>query len=107
MIIVAQARGLDVADISLSHLSITVSLNVSLTLMIVIRLVLHGRSIRAATGSRAGISGLYKVIAITFIESSAHYTVASLLLIGLWAAGSGAAEIFTPIHAEIQVRDFQ
>ena len=103
MIIVAQARGLDVVGISLPHLSISVSLNVLLTLMIVIRLVMHGRNVRAATGSSAGIAGLYKAIATIVIDSSALYAVTSLLLIGLWATRSGAAEIFTPIHAEIQV----
>ena len=106
MIIVAQARGLDVVGISLPHLSISVSLNVLLTLMIVIRLVRYSRNICVATGSPAGISGLYKVIATILIDSSALYAVTSLLLIGLWAAGSGVAEIFKPIHAEIQVPAF-
>ena len=103
MIIVAQARGSDVVGISLPHLSASVSLNVLLTLMIVIRLVMHRRNVRAATGSSAGISGLYKAVATILIDSSALYAVTSLVLIGLWAARSGAAEIFTPIHAEIQV----
>lgn len=89
---------------TLAHLSISVSLNVLLTLMIVIRLVLHGRNIRAITGSRAGIGGLYTTIATMLIESSALYAVNSLLLIGLWAAGNSASGIFMPALSQTQVR---
>jgi len=74
--------------------------------MIVTRLILHGRNIRVATGSRGGISGLYKVIATMFIESSALHAVSSLLAIGLWVAGNHAANAFLPILAETQVRTF-
>ena len=104
MIIIAQAHGWRMVDFSLAHLSITVSLNVFLTLAIVIRLVLHGRNIRAATASRAGISGLYKTIATMLIESSSLYAVTSLLLIAMWATGSNASGVFVPIHGETQVR---
>ena len=103
MILIAQANVGELIGISLRHLSITVSLNILLTLMIVTRIILHGRNIRATTASRAGISGLYKTIVTMFIESSALYTVTSLLLIALWAAGSGGSGIFLPIHAETQV----
>jgi len=94
------------------YLSISVSLNVLLTLMIVIRLVLHGRNIRAATGSGAGISGLYKSVSTMLIESCALFAMTSLVVV---VALSGAArsypgayvvDIFFPILAEIQVRAF-
>ena len=93
-------------DFGLLYLSISVSLNVLLTLMIVTRFILHGRNIRAATGSPAGISGLYKAIATMFIESSALYAVSSMLAIGLWVTGNHAANAFLPILAETQVRTF-
>ena len=89
-------------DFGLPHLSITVSLDVLLTLTIVTRIVLHGRNVRAATASRAGISGLYKTISTMLIESSALYAVTSLLLIALWAAGSDSSDIFVPIPAGTQ-----
>ena len=95
-----------VFDFSIPCVAISVSLNVLLTLMIVIRLALHGRNIRAASGSPAGFGGLYKAVATMLIESSALYAVNSLLLIGLWVANSGAADIFLPIVAETQVRAF-
>ena len=86
------------------YLSISVSLNVLLTLMIVIRLVLHGRNVRTATGSPAGIGGLYNTIATMLIESSALYAVTSLLVICPSFTGSYAEDVFYPILVEIQVR---
>ena len=106
LIITFQARQLDVYNISISHLSISVSLNILLTLTIVIRLVLHGRNVRAATGSRVGIGGLYKNIATMLIESCALYAVTSLLLIGLWVNRNSVANTFVPIHAETQACAF-
>ena len=95
-----------VFDFSIPCVAISISLNVLLTLMIVIRLTLYSRNVRAATGSPAGIDGLYRAVATMLVESSALYTVNSLLLIGLWIANSGAADIFLPIVAETQVRTF-
>ena len=97
------------------YLSISVSLNVLLTLMIVIRLVLHGRNIRAATGSAAGISGLYNAVSTMLIESCALFAVTSLVVVGAlaWARnedrpqfyhpGTYVVDIFFPILAEAQV----
>jgi len=87
----------------LVYFSITLSLNVLLTLMIVLRLVLHGRNIRAATGSPAGISGLYKTIATILIESSAIFAVSSVLYIGLMATDNPVMDLISPILAETQV----
>jgi len=94
------------ADFGLPYYSISISLNVLLTMMIVIRLVLHNRDVRSTLGSPGGISGLYKALITMLVESSALYTVNSLLVIGLWAAGSTVAEVFFPVLAEIQVRVF-
>ena len=92
-------------DFGLPYLSISVSLNVLLTLMIVIRLVLHSRRTLTARGA-AGRIGLYRAITTMLIESSALYAVNSLLLIGLWGAGNRTADTFLPILAETQVRVF-
>ena len=93
-------------NFGLPYFSISISFNILLTLMIVIRLVLHGRNIHAATGSPAGIGGLYMTIATMFIESCALYGVTSLLFIGPWAVGNHAADTFLPVLAETQVRAF-
>ena len=88
---------------NLAYTSISASLNVLLTLMIVIRLVLRGRSVHAATGSRAGLSGLYKTFATMFVESSALYAGISLVVIGLWATFNYAWFAFVPALYIIQV----
>jgi len=102
---------------SVPHLSISVSLNVLLTLMIVIRLILHGRQIRTATGSAFGITGLYKTVSTMLVESCALFAVSSLVVIGALAAHSSSndgvffpgiytVDIFFPVLAETQVRAF-
>jgi hypothetical protein len=93
-------------NIGIPYFSIAVSLNVILTLMIVARLVLHGRNFRDAMGTPARASGLYKAIITILIESSAIYAVTSLLFIGPWIAKNRASDIFLPILAEVQVRHF-
>ena len=99
------------------YLSISVSLNVLLTLMIVIRLALHARNFRTATGSLVGISGLCKVASIMLVESCALFAVSSLVVVVALArlgndsveffySGLYIVDIFFPILAETQVRAF-
>jgi len=88
---------------TLPYLLISLSLNIILTLMIVIRLVLHRKNFHAATGSPGGISGLYKTIAIMLIESSALFAVSSLLVIGSLVAKSNLSDLFVPILSQTQV----
>jgi len=78
-------------------------LNIILTLMIIIRLVLHRKNIRAAMGDSGGIGGLYKTITTMLVESSALHVVSLLLVVVLSVVGSDAAGIFFPILAETQV----
>ena len=90
----------------LAYHSVTLSLNVLLTLMIVVRLVLRSRNVRAATKSPTGFGGLYRTIATMLIESSALFAVSSLLVIGPLIAKSPLMDLFLPILAETQVRAF-
>ncbi|KAF9652147.1 hypothetical protein BDM02DRAFT_3183873 [Thelephora ganbajun] len=90
-------------NFGLPYFSISVSLNILLTLMIVTRLVLHSRKILNTMGAPAGAGGLYKAIVTMLIESSALYAVSSILFIGPWGANSHVADIFLPILAETQV----
>ena len=93
-----------VVNFGLPYFSISIALNILLTLMIVIRLILHGRNVRTAMGAPAGLGGLYVAIVTMLIESSALYAISSLLFIVPWATGSRASDIFLPVLAEIQVR---
>ena len=105
MMLVGQAWGWNnpqtpvAAFFGFPYFVISVSLNVLLTLMIVVLLIRHGRNIHAATEAASGISGMYKTIVTMFIECSALYAVTSLLVLG-----TGTANIFLPILAETQVR---
>ena len=99
--LVADRRHFYTANISLS-----LALNVLLTSMIVVRLILYSRNVRAAMGSSSGISGLYTSIATMLVESSALFTVSSVLVIGPWAATNAIANVFVRVLAETQVRAF-
>jgi len=81
----------------LGYFSISLSLNILLTLMIVTRLILHTRNIMGAPAR------VYRAIITMLIESSALYAVNSLLFVGPWGAGNHAADIFLPILAQTQV----
>ena len=89
---------------ALSYYSISLSLNVLLTFMIIIRLVLHSRNIRNAMGPEHRASGLYKAVITMLIESCALYAVSFLLFIGPWIVNDFVQYIFWPILAETQVR---
>ena len=86
------------------YFSISLALNFLLTLMIVVRLVMHSKNIRNAMGAQAtGATGLYKTIATVLIESSALYTISYLLFIGPWGSTNYAEYVFFPALAQIQV----
>ena len=89
----------------LAYFSISLSLNVLLTLMIVVRLVLHSRNTRTALGG-TGIGGLCKAIVTMLVESCALYAITSLLVLGPWSAQNSIIETFSPILAETQVCAF-
>ena len=97
-------KALTSSSFSLPYFSTSVFLNILLTLMIVIRLILHNRNVRIAVGG-TGAAGLYKAIVVMLTESCALYTVSSLLVIVSFAR-YGASSAFLPILAETQVRAF-
>jgi len=90
-------------NFGLPYFSISLSLNILLTLLIVARLAMHSRNIRNAMGAPAGASGLYQTIITVLVESCTLYAVTSLLFVAPWGAKSHVADIFLPILAEIQV----
>lgn len=85
------------------YYSISLSLNVLLTLMIVARLYLHTRRVRSAMGASAVTGGLYAVVVTMLVESCALYAISYLLFIVPWALESPTGNIFFPILAETQV----
>ena len=93
-----------IEDFGTPYYSISLALNVILTLMIVGRLIIHGKNVRNAMGSPSGVNGLYKAIVGMLVESCALYAVSYLLFMVPWAAGSPVSNAFFPILAETQVR---
>ena len=85
------------------YFTISVGLNVILTLMISIRLILHSRNIQGTMGPASRVSSLCKTIVAMLVESSALYAISSFLFIGPFAAENYASDIFLPILAEVQV----
>ena len=91
---------------ALTYLSISVSLNVLLTFMIIIRLVLHTRNTRAALGM-TGLGGLSKSIVTMLVESCALYSASSLLVLGPMSADNNPiSNFFIPVLPATQVRAF-
>ena len=86
------------------YFSICLALNVILTLMIIVRLVLHSRNIRKAIGASSGPVSLYSTIITMLVESSALYAVGHLLYIVPTVSNSYVASIFSSALGEIQVR---
>ena len=91
------------ASLNLPYFSLSLALNVILTLMIAVRLVLHARNTRAAMGL-AGIGGLCNAVIIMFIESCALYSVSLVLIIGPLVAGHPIVNFFLFIQPQTQVR---
>ena len=105
MLVYKETKTTQITDETLSYLSLSASLNVLLTLMIVIRLILHTRNIRNAMGI-SGIGRMCNAISTMLIESCALYTVSTLLVIIPLAVDNYVMDIFFPILAETQVRSF-
>jgi hypothetical protein len=85
------------------YFSISLSLNVLLTLMIIVRVAWHGRNVRKITGALSTTSGLYSTIITMLVESCALYAAAFLLFLVPWWANSVIAATFWPVLNEIQV----
>ena len=77
--------------IGLEYFSISLSLNILLTLMIVMRLIMRARQTRMAMGM-AGIGGLPRAIVTMLVESSTLFAVSSLLVLGPWSSASDVSE---------------
>lgn len=91
-------------NLGLVYFSISLSLNILLTLMIVTRLILHNRMmIRNLVGARATVSGLRSVVITLLIESCALNAVGSLLYLVPWSIASYVSNYFYPVFSMTQV----
>ena len=86
-----------------SYYSISVALNILLTLLIITRLILLRRNIRRAMGASDKRGGLYTAVVTMLVESCALYVVTLLLFCVPWAVGAWFREIFAGILPATQV----
>ena len=93
-------------NITTSYLAVCLSLNVLLTLMIVIRLIIHMRNIRKTLGSSNGLNGLFTTtatVATMLVESYGIYAAVLIIYIVPWAIGSWIDALFAKITGPAQV----
>lgn len=92
-----------VVNLATPYLTISLSLNMLLTLMIITRLILHRRDLRNAIGPSGGSSGLYIAVVAMIVESYALYAIGLLVQIILWARDSSDLVIISRAIGVVQV----
>ena len=93
-------------NLDTSYNSISLSLNILLTLMIVIQLMVHIRNIRNATGASNGSRGLHTAtatVAMMLIESYALYAGVLLAYTIPWAMDNWVDDLFSGVAGTVQV----
>lgn len=89
-------------NFALPYFSISSALNITLTLLIIVRLFMHQRRFTSVLGKRSAAH--YMGIISMLVESSAIYAVSSLLFIGTYGANNSISILFLPILSQTQVR---
>ena len=96
-------------NIATSYYSICLALNITLTLMIVVRLVVHIKDIRktigASDGPGARLHTVASTVATMVVESYALYAIILLSWVVSWALESWVVTIFSGAVGSVQVRD--
>ena len=87
----------------LPYFTISVALNVLLTVIIAWRLLLHSRNFEKLVGSTSAITSLCRSIVTMLIESSALYAIVSLCFIVPYAMSNYVSAIFLPMLSRVQI----
>ena len=88
-----------VEQIGLAYFTLSLSLNLILTLMIVYRIWSHKRTMRDMSDRDSA----YTSITTMFVESAVLYTIALIPLLTTFALGSGYSQIFLAVAPSVQV----
>ena len=95
-------------NIATSYYSICLALNITLTLMIVVRLVVHIKDIRktigASDGPGARLHTVASTVATMIVESYALYGITLLSWVVSWALESWVVTLFSGAVGSVQVR---
>ncbi|KAL0059241.1 hypothetical protein AAF712_014019 [Marasmius tenuissimus] len=87
-------------DFALPYFTISVALNVLLTLIICFRLLWHSRLYNLAASPS---KGSYRRIVAMLVESCALYALFSVLFIGTYASGNYMSNFFLPVLSQVQI----
>ena len=87
----------------LPYFTISVALNVLLTLIIACWLLLHDRNLKEAIGFHSGISSIYRSIVTMLVESCALYAIVSICFIVPYAMSDHASAIFLSMLSRVQI----
>jgi len=90
-------------NFGIPYFSLSVTLNVLITLLITGRLLLYRHQVRRTLGAANASTVPYVSIVAMITESSMLYAVFSLLFIGPYASESHVSDIFLPILSQIQI----
>jgi len=88
-------------NFGIPYYSLSVSLNIMITLAISLRLMYHRNELKKTLGTASNLP--YVSIAAMLIESSSVYAAASLCFIIPYALNSAASHVFLPILIQAQV----
>ncbi|KAL5492820.1 hypothetical protein ACEPAI_4268 [Sanghuangporus weigelae] len=90
-------------NFGIPYFSLSMSLNVVVTILIATRLLLYRRKLLQELGPQQVSVIPYVSIAAMIVESSMFYAVFSLLFLGPYGAKSHISNIFLPIVSQVQV----
>ncbi|KAJ6584721.1 hypothetical protein B0H19DRAFT_1015368 [Mycena capillaripes] len=90
------------ASFAVPYFTISLSLNIILTLLIVGKIAYHQRSMTAILGPGHRSSGLYAMVTSMFIESAALYAIDSILLLVTFGLGHPINQIWLGLSPSIQ-----
>ena len=88
---------------TLPYFAISISLNVSLTLLLVGRLFHMSYNLRKTMGKNSEHGKAYISIATMLIESAAPYAIAAIVFIITYARNSNVQNLVLPVLAQIMV----
>ena len=91
------------ANFSLPYFTLSVALNILLTLLLAGHLIVHSRRLRKMQISRSNHGSLYQDIVTVLIESCALFALVSILFIGPYGAGRFVSDIFLAVLSQVQV----
>jgi hypothetical protein len=88
-----------------TYYTMTIGLNIILTVLICARLLYFSRLMRAAFGTDEASSRLYSGIAAMLAESAAPYALVGIMFLIPYALQSQTADLFGQLYAKFAVSD--